>query len=64
MPLGAQVHNFALPKSMEAELLQAKAPDEGESTEAAEQVTEAPTSLSAYAPSHGGCNKAEVHVRC
>ena len=35
----AQVHNFALPKSAEAERPQAKAADEGDSAEAAEQVT-------------------------
>lgn len=38
----AQVHNFALPKAMDAELLQAEAPDEGDSIEAAEPVTQDP----------------------
>ena len=42
------MHNFALPKSMEAELPQADAPDEGDSAEAAERVTQASASLCAY----------------
>ena len=55
----AQVHNFALPKSMEGELLQARAPDEGDNAEAAEQASRAPASLCAYTASNRAFNEAK-----